>query len=133
VRLLVDTGVFSAALGRRRRAEYEPLVARLPGNQLTLAAQTVAELRFGALVAGWGAARRARLEAAIAATTVVPVSDALLSRVAELRFSCRTVGHPLASPEHNADLWIAVAAIHVGAHLVTTDRGFEDVPGLTRA
>jgi predicted nucleic acid-binding protein len=67
------------------------------------------------------------------ATTVVPVSDVLRSRVAELRFSCRTVGDPLASPDHHADLWIAVAAIHVGAHLVTTDRVFEDVPGLTCA
>lgn len=38
------------------------------------AAATVSELRFGVLVAGWGEARRQRLEASIEATTVVPVS-----------------------------------------------------------
>jgi len=66
VKLVVDTGVFSAALSRRRRAAFEPAVAKLAGNQLFLAAQTVAELRYGVLVAGWGEARRTRLEAAIA-------------------------------------------------------------------
>ena len=39
MKLLVDTGVFSAALSRKRRPEFEPLVAHLPGNQLNLAAQ----------------------------------------------------------------------------------------------
>lgn len=55
------------------------------GHQLFLAAVTVAELRYGALVAGWGVQRRQCLEQSIAATTVVPVSDALLTAVAELR------------------------------------------------
>jgi len=77
VRLVVDTGVFSAALSRRRRAHFDEAVKRLAGNQLFLAAVTVAELRYGALVAGWGTSRRARLEQAIEATTVIPVSDAL--------------------------------------------------------
>jgi len=56
------------------------MVSRLAGNQLFLATSTVAELRYGALVAGWGTQRRDRLEEAIATTTVVPVSDALLTR-----------------------------------------------------
>jgi predicted nucleic acid-binding protein len=130
VRLLVDTGVFSATLSGRRRPEHEPLVARLPGNQLNLAVQTVAELRFGALVAGWADARRRRLEHAIEEATVIPVSDALVSAVAQLRFECRVIGHPLAGASHHADLWIAATAIHVGAQLVTADRIFDDVPGL---
>ncbi|NOX30264.1 MAG: type II toxin-antitoxin system VapC family toxin [Actinobacteria bacterium] len=85
MRLVVDTGVFSAALSRRRRPEFEAMVSRLAGNQLLLVASTVAELRHGALVARWGTARRDRLEEAIATTTVVPVSDALLTRLAGLR------------------------------------------------
>jgi predicted nucleic acid-binding protein len=52
VRLVVDTGVFSAALSRRRRAHFDDEVKHLAGNQLFLAAVTVAELRYGALVAG---------------------------------------------------------------------------------
>jgi predicted nucleic acid-binding protein len=78
--LVVDTGVFSAALSARRRPLLAGHVARLTGNQAFLAAVTVAELRYGALVAGWGRpARRAQLERAITATTVIPVTDAGLN------------------------------------------------------
>jgi tRNA(fMet)-specific endonuclease VapC len=131
VKLLVDTGVFSAALSRKRRPEFEPLVARLPGNQLNLAAQSVAELRYGALLAGWGGARAQRLERAIETVNVIPVSDALLSAVARFRFACRTVGHPLSNPVHHEDLWIAATAVHIGATLVTADGVFNEAPGLS--
>lgn len=50
MRLVVDAGVFSAALSRRRRPAFKSQVARLAGNQIFLAAATVAELRYGALV-----------------------------------------------------------------------------------
>ena len=79
MRILVDTGVFSASISRRRRPRFETQVGLMAGRQIFLAAVTVAELRDGALVAGWGGQRRQRLELSIAATTVVPVSDALLS------------------------------------------------------
>jgi predicted nucleic acid-binding protein len=95
VKLVVDTGVFSASLSRRV-STLSPLVEQLSGNQLFLASVTVAELRFGALVAGWGDARR-RLEEGIQSTTVVPVTDRLLTEIAEFRFACREVGHPLAA------------------------------------
>ncbi|MFN8037694.1 MAG: PIN domain-containing protein [Acidimicrobiales bacterium] len=131
MRLVVDTGVFSAALSRRRRTSFDAPVARLAGQQLFLAVRTVAELRYGALVARWGDTRRARLEAAIATTTVVPVTDALLDTVANLRFECRRDGHPLADRAHHQDLWIAAAAIHINARLVTADGIFADVPPLT--
>lgn len=131
MRLVVDTGVFSAALSRRRRTSFDALVGRLAGHQLFLAVQTVAELRYGALVAQWGDTRRARLEAAIATTTVVPVTDALLDTVANLRFECRRDGHPLADRAHHQDLWIAAAAIHINAPLVTADGVFAHMPRLT--
>jgi predicted nucleic acid-binding protein len=130
VKLVVDTGVFSASLSRRV-STLSPLVERLSGNQLFLASVTVAELRFGALVAGWGDARRQRLEEGIQSTTVVPVTDALLTEVAEFRFACREVGHPLADRVHANDLWVAASAIHIGAPLVTADGVFADAPGLT--
>lgn len=122
MRLVVDTGVFSAALSRRRRPELESYVARLAGNQLFLAASTVAELRYGALVAEWAPR--------VATTTVIPVSNALLSRWADLRFACRRAGHPLADPAHTNDLWIATSATHIAAGLVSADAIFENVPGL---
>lgn len=130
MRVVVDTGVFSAALSRRRRPAYDRQVNALLGHQLFLGVVTVAELRYGAIVAEWGDARRRQLEAAISATTVVPVSDQLLSTVAETRAACRRLGHPLRDPAHTNDLWIAATALHIGASLVTADRVFDGVPGL---
>ena len=133
MRLVVDTGVFSAALSRRRRQMFEAQVASLRGNQIFLAAATVAELRFGAIIAEWGAPRRQRVEQAIAATTVVPVSDGLLTTMAELRAACRRAGHPLADRIHANDLWIAASAIHIDAPVVTADTVFIGAPGLMLA
>ena len=79
-------------------------VTRLAGNQLFLAVQTVAELRYGALVAGRAKQRRTRLEAAIAATTVLPVTDDVINAVARLRYQCPAIGHPLADRTHHGDL-----------------------------
>ncbi len=108
-------------------------MASLRGNQIFLAAATVAELRYGAIVAEWGAPRRQRVEQAIAAITVVPVSDGLLTMMAELRATCRRAGHPLADRIHGNDLWIAASAIHIDAAVVTADGIFNDVPGLVLA
>lgn len=130
MRILVDTGVFSASISRRRRVRFESKVALMAGNQVFLAAVTVAELRYGALVAGWGSERSHRLEESIAATTVVPVTDALLSGTAELRLACRQTGNALHEPVHANDLWIAASAAHIGAPLLTADAVFEHVPGL---
>ena len=85
MRIVVDTGVFSASLSRRRRARFDAQIGLMTGHQIFLAAAS--ELRYGALVAGWAAARRDRLEHSIRATTVVPVSDRFLSTLAELRFA----------------------------------------------
>lgn len=103
----------------------------MAGHQVFVAAVTVGELRYGALVAGWGEQRRQRLEQSNAATTVVPVSDALLTTAAELRHACRQAGHALHEPVHANDLWMAASAVHIGAPLVTADAVFDDVPGLS--
>lgn len=131
MRILVDTGVFDASISRRRRARFESQVGLMAGHQVFLASVTVVELRYGSLVAGWGDQRRQRLEQSIAATTVVPVSDALLTTAAELRHACRQVGHALHEPIHANDLWIAASALHIGAPLLTTDAVFDGIPGLT--
>jgi len=87
VRIVVDTGVFSASISRHRRQRFEIQIALMAGNQIFLAAATVSELRYGALVAGWSEGRRERLEESIQATTVVPVTNKLLTTTAELRFA----------------------------------------------
>lgn len=131
MRLVVDTGIFSASLSRRRRARFETHVQRIAGQQIFLAAVTVSELRYGALVAQWGGPRRQRLEESIETTTVIPVSDRLISTVAELRHECRRAGHPLHDRSNANDLWIAASAIHIDAPLLTADSVFENTPGLT--
>ncbi|CAB4891546.1 unannotated protein [freshwater metagenome] len=131
MKLVVDTGVFSASLSRRRLPSASPYLEMLSGHQLFLASVTVAELRFGALVAGWGESRRLRLEQGIESTTVIPVTDALLTEIASFRFACRQAGHPLADRIHANDLWIAASAIHIGAGLVTGDAVFAAAPGLS--
>jgi tRNA(fMet)-specific endonuclease VapC len=102
----------------------------MAGNQIFLAAVTVSELRYGALVAGWGAPRREHLEEAISLITVVPVTDSLLTRIAELRLACRREGHPLADRAHANDLWIAASAVHLAASLLTADTIFDGAPTL---
>jgi predicted nucleic acid-binding protein len=77
--------------------------------------------------------RRDRLETAIDATTVVPVSDRYLTTVAQLRAACRRTSHPLADRTRSNDLWIAATAIHIDVRLVTADQVFSDAPGLTLA
>ena len=64
-------------------------------------------------------------------TTVIPVSDGLLSTVAELRYQCRLAGHPLHARSHANDLWIAASAIHIDAPLLTADHVFDNTPELT--
>jgi predicted nucleic acid-binding protein len=131
VRIIVDTGVFSASLSRRRRPRFETQLGLMAGHQIFLAAVTVSELRYGALVAGWGETRRKRLEESLQAATVVPVSDRLLWTIAELRLACRQTGHALHDRVHANDLWIAATAIHIGAALLTADKVFTNTPGLT--
>ena len=130
MRLVVDTGVFSAAWSKRRRPALDAHVTALRGHQLFLSVATVAELRYGSLVAEWGMSRLERLEAAIATTTVVPVSDELITVLAVTRATCRRLAHPIADPAHTNDMWIASTALHIGAALVSADKIFNDVPRL---
>lgn len=125
------TQASSAPLCRADGGRASKLVTRMVGNQTFVAPQTVAELRFGALVAGWGEFRRRRLEQAIAATTVVPITDELLTGVTRLRYNCRQRGHALANKAHVNDLWIAACAIETDLALLSADSIFHDVPGLT--
>ena len=70
--VVVDTMIASAWLGVResqRKARWEPLLSR---SAWVLPFTVVAEMRFGAEVAGWGARRRRALDRLVAAAGVVP-------------------------------------------------------------
>jgi predicted nucleic acid-binding protein len=128
--VVVDTNVFGAALTRRGAALQRLYAPHLAGRVLVLAAQTVAELRFGALLARWGEARQAALERRIGLARVAAVDEDVVWQVARLRVRCRRAGHALADDHHTSDLWIAATAIRYGLTLVAHDRVFRQAPGL---
>ncbi|MGH9269585.1 MAG: PIN domain-containing protein [Acidimicrobiales bacterium] len=127
--VVVDTDVFSASLtpGSTLAERYDPL---LVGRAALLSFQTVAEVRYGALLRGWGSARMRRLEAAVARVEVIHTGPDLVRAYAELRVACERIGHALCQPDHDADRWIAATALRLGVPLVSNDRIFENAPGL---
>lgn len=71
---------------------YRQLIGSSP---ILLSFQTVAELRFGALRAGWGELRRRRPDRSLAELTVVQPDDQMITTWAQLRTACRRGGHAL--------------------------------------
>ena len=129
--VVVDTNVWGADLDART----EPLRARyarhLVGVLPAISAQTVAELRYGALKANWGRRRMDELDRLLHRAHVIDVDDHLIWTHARLRTACQRVGHPLHDRPHNGDLWIAASAVAHDLPLVTDDQVFDGVPGLT--
>jgi predicted nucleic acid-binding protein len=72
-----------------------------------------------------------KLDAKIHRVEVVHTGPELVLVYAQLRADCEAAGHALAQREHNADRWIAATALRLGIPLVSNDRIFRGVPGLT--
>lgn len=122
--------VFSA-LGPKGKEELRALYRpHVEGARIVLAFQTVAEVRFGALNAGWQDRRRGELEVRIARAAVVGATDELTRVYAELKHELRSRGHGLWHKAHDGDRWIAAVALLHDLPLVTHDTVFHDVPGL---
>jgi predicted nucleic acid-binding protein len=129
--VVVDTGVFGADLSATSKPLADLYGDVLTGRSILISFVTVAELRYGALRAGWGAKRRDELEAVIGEAKVVWPGHALASQYAALRAECVTAGHGLGEKSHEADRWVAATARYVGVPLVSHDGVFVDTPGLT--
>lgn len=127
--VVVDTNVFTAPLRKGR-----PLEARYAkhtlGRLIAVTPQTVAEARYGALTAGWGPRRLGELERLTRDVRLLPVDEETIEQVAQLRNDCRLIGHALHQRLHNADLWIAAAAVRWSIPLVAHDAVFVGCPGL---
>ncbi len=106
---------------------YRELIADRP---VLVAFQTVTELRYGALRAGWGELRRRRLERRIAELAIVQPDDAMIALCAELRFRCQQAGHALSDKLHDDDRWIAATVLRLEIPLVSHDGVFGATPGL---
>lgn len=126
---LLDTNVFTARL--HEKSPLAGLYAKhIFGQRLLISPQTLAEARYGALKAGWGPARLSRLAQLTARSRLLPVDLQTIEAAARLRNQCRLMGHALHQRFHNADLWIAAAAIRWSVPLVAHDAVFVGCPGL---
>ena len=127
--IVIDTDVYGAELvpGSKLAAQYEPIIV---GRPAFISFQTVAELRFGALLRNWGEARLRKLDGRIAAAETVHTGPDLVAIYARLRVDCERIGHALAQRQHDADRWVAATALRLGIPLVSNDRIFANVPGL---
>lgn len=123
---ILDTSIASLLLRKDSRAAY--YAPDLVGLRQTLSFQTVAEMREGALLAGWGDKRRADLEMFLRQFVVAPFSDAIASEWARLRVEGRKNGQRLEA----GDVWIAATAAALSCPVVTHDSDFNEVscPGV---
>lgn len=126
--VVIDTMIVGALLARQLLAQRYDV--HVQGRPLVISFVTVAELRYGALKANWGEARKASLEDRLSSMTIVASNSDLADTYAELRFACQKAGHGLADKVHEADRWIAATAMRFGLALVSDDSIFDNVPGL---
>lgn len=114
--LLVDTNIISYAYNEHSLwGVYQPI---LEGHQLLVAAQTMAELRFGALVRNWGEHKRRRLEVLLSNCAVVHTDDEICTAWARVRSEALTKGRPIGA----GDAWIAATARALEIPFVTHNR-----------
>ena len=123
--VVVDTDVASYIFNWHPSAER--YLEALRGSEWVLSFMTVAEMRMGAISAGWGIRRRALLEQFIERFGVVYADDNLCTSWATLRADGRAAGRAL-SPQ---DAWIAATALALDATLATNNRrDFEHIQKL---
>jgi len=117
-RLIVDTDVASYIF--KWHPDYH-------GSQLIVSFMTVAEMRQGALVAGWGSRKRELLEAYLSEFRVLHSDSLLCLTWAEVRNESRRKGRPISV----ADAWIAATALVLSLPLVTNNpKDFRHLDGL---
>jgi len=131
--VVVDTMIASAWLGVRgtaRRTRWEPLLVK---SIWVLPFTVVAEMRFGAEVAGWGARRRGVLDRLVASSRVMPPLAEVTDAYVDLRTWCVRNGHGLGAKDHEADRWVAAVALAAKLPLASEDTIFDGVAQLKRA
>jgi len=103
----------------------------LDGRPALISFITVAELRYGASLAGLGPGRLARLDRELARVDTVWPGPYLTGTYVAMRTWCAKTGHGLGAKDHEADRWVAASAIWLEIHLVAHDAIFANVKGLT--
>ena len=128
--VVVDTDVASWLLDPRPSPHPEEARRVIGDRSRVVSFVTVAELRYGAVRAGWGELRLRQLERSLADLDVIQTSALLIERCASFRAELSRVGHALAQKIHEADRWVAATAVALDLELVAGDGIFENVAGL---
>ena len=114
--IVVDTDVASYIFNWHSLAQH--YTDALRGSELILSFMTIAELRMGAISAGWGNRRRLLLEQFMQRFELVYADNDLCTVWARIRADARAAGRAL-SPQ---DAWIAAMALALDAPLATNNR-----------
>ena len=114
--IVVDTDVASYIFNWHSQAQHYLNVLR--GSELILSFMSIAELRMGAISAGWGSRRRNLLERFMQGFELVYADNDLCTIWARIRADARAAGRAL-SPQ---DAWIAATALALDAPLATNNR-----------
>jgi tRNA(fMet)-specific endonuclease VapC len=122
--VLIDTDVLSYLHNEHGLAAAYRAI--LVGRQGFVALQSVAEMRFGAILNGWGEKRRIALEEFLSVYTVISPDDETALYWARLRVQVGRAGRHTAP----SDAWIAATALEYGLILVTHNDDFLAVDGL---
>ena len=123
--IVVDTSVVSHLFRGGHIASY--YAGELGGHRLVISFQTLEEIRFGAVNAGWGTRKNADLARHLLKYQVIWPNRRIVESCADLRHSAERVGRKLKT----ADAWIAATAIYLNCPLASHDRDFSGVPNLT--
>lgn len=123
---LLDTNIASHII-RGDRPDILRRLITIPMEDLAISAVTEAELRYGLARRGHPPKLTARVREFLLRVEVLAWSGDVPARYGDLRAACETAGVSLAP----LDMMIAAHALATGAVLVTRDRAFTRVPGLT--
>lgn len=115
--VILDTDAFSFLFLKKPQAANYGTV--LPGRVPALTFVSVAELRFGALIAGWGDKKRSDLEASIRRCVLLPFDDQLSTIWADLRARAYRQGLALGAKSQANDCWIAACGVYYDAPILT--------------
>lgn len=123
--IVVDTDVASYIFNWHSLAERYANAIR--GSELILSFMSVAELRMGAMFAGWSSNRRFLLERFVRGFELFYPDNDLCTLWARIRADARAIGRAV-SPQ---DAWIAATALALDAPLATHNRrDFENIRNL---